>query len=58
MQAIAVVPETTTLRLVERPEPHIGTSDEIKVRMLRVGICGTDREQVADEIKAVLEWQA
>ena len=38
MQAIAVVPETTTLRLVDRPEPHIGTSDEIKVRMLRIDL--------------------
>src|SRR5215216_3897859 len=58
MQAIAVVPETTTLRLVDRPEPHIGTSDEIKVRMLRVGICGTDREQAAGGRARAAEGQA
>ena len=58
MQAIAVVPETTTLRLVDRPEPHIGASDEIKVQMLRVGICGTDREQAAGGRARAAEGQA
>jgi glucose 1-dehydrogenase len=32
---------------VERPEPSIAAPDEVKVRMIRVGICGTDREEVA-----------
>jgi threonine dehydrogenase-like Zn-dependent dehydrogenase len=47
MKAIAVVPGTTTVRLVDRPEPSIGAPDEIKLQILRVGICGTDREQAA-----------
>ena len=47
MKAIAVIPGTRTLRLVDRPEPSIAESDEIKLRVLRVGICGTDREEVA-----------
>ena len=47
MKAIAVIPGTRTLRLVDRPEPSIAESDEIKLRVLRVGICGTDREEAA-----------
>ena len=45
MKAIAVVPATQTIRLVDRPEPFITANDEIKVRMRRVGICGTDRDE-------------
>jgi len=29
------------LELVERPEPHAGPG-EVKIRVLRTGICGTD----------------
>ena len=47
MKAISVVPGTKTVRLVDRPEPSISGPDEIKVRVLRVGICGTDREEAA-----------
>jgi glucose 1-dehydrogenase len=47
MRAIAVIPGTKTVRLVDRPEPSISGPDEIKVRVLRVGICGTDREEAA-----------
>lgn len=47
MKAIAVVPGTTTLRLVDRSEPSITAPDEVKVQVLRVGICGTDREEAA-----------
>jgi threonine dehydrogenase-like Zn-dependent dehydrogenase len=32
---------------VERPEPAIAAPDEIKIRIIRVGICGTDREEVS-----------
>lgn len=47
MKAIAVVPGTPTVRLVDRPEPSIAAPDEVKARVLRVGICGTDREEAA-----------
>ena len=47
MKAIAVIPGTNIVRLVERPEPFIAGPDEIKLRVLRVGICGTDREEAA-----------
>jgi threonine dehydrogenase-like Zn-dependent dehydrogenase len=47
MKAIANIPNTSTLLLIERPEPMITTPDEVKLRVLRVGICGTDREEAA-----------
>jgi threonine dehydrogenase-like Zn-dependent dehydrogenase len=47
MKTIALVPGTTTLRLVDRPEPTITAPDQVKLRVLRVGICGTDREEAS-----------
>ncbi len=47
MKAIAIKPGTKNINLVDRPEPNIGAPDEVKVKVLRVGICGTDREEVA-----------
>ena len=47
MKAIAVVPGTRTVRIVDRPEPSIAEPDQVKLRVLRVGICGTDREEAA-----------
>jgi threonine dehydrogenase-like Zn-dependent dehydrogenase len=45
MKAVVLTPGTTKIRLVDVPEPRLGTPEEIKVRVLRVGICGTDREE-------------
>ena len=47
MKAIATIPNKSKLLLVERPEPMIHAPDEVKLRVLRVGICGTDREEAA-----------
>lgn len=47
MKAIALVPGTTDLRLVDRPEPNIERPDQIKLQVLQVGICGTDREEAS-----------
>ena len=47
MNAIAVVPGTKTVELVNRQEPAIVASDDIKLKVLRAGICGTDREEAA-----------
>jgi threonine dehydrogenase-like Zn-dependent dehydrogenase len=47
VKAIAIVPGAAGSRLVERPEPSIAKPDEVKVRIIRVGICGTDREEVS-----------
>jgi threonine dehydrogenase-like Zn-dependent dehydrogenase len=47
MKAISIFPGTKRLQLVDREEPRIHADDEIKLRVLRVGICGTDREEAA-----------
>src|SRR5512138_3136485 len=46
MKAISIIPGTQTVHLVDRPEPAITAPDEVKLRVVRVGICGTDREEV------------
>lgn len=45
MKAISLLPGTTNLDLKEVPEPSLERDDDIKVRILQVGICGTDREE-------------
>jgi len=45
MRAIAITPGSSAVRLTERPEPAVSSPDDVKVRVLRVGICGTDREE-------------
>ena len=47
MKAIAITPGTQNIQLVDRPEPKVSAQDEIKLRVLRVGICGTDREEAS-----------
>ena len=47
MKAVALTPGTTTIRLIDLPEPAITSPDDVKVRILRVGICGTDREEAS-----------
>lgn len=47
MQALAITPGTTEIALIDRPEPKIQQPTELKVKVLQVGICGTDREEAA-----------
>lgn len=47
MKSISIIPGTTSLKIINRPEPQITSPDDIKVHVLQVGICGTDREEVA-----------
>lgn len=44
MRAVAVFPDERQIRLVDHPEPGIVSSSQLKVRVLEVGLCGTDRE--------------
>jgi glucose 1-dehydrogenase len=44
MKAIAVFPKERAARLIEKPEPELGRDGSVKIRMLEVGICGTDKE--------------
>ncbi len=45
MKAIVLNCETKSLELEERAEPSIQHEKEIKLKVLEVGICGTDREE-------------
>jgi glucose 1-dehydrogenase len=44
MKAVGVFPGSRQVQLVETKAPQISMSGEVKLRMLDVGICGTDRE--------------
>jgi len=44
MRAIAVHPSSREVRLIDHPEPPMGQGSDVLVRVLEVGICGTDRE--------------
>ena len=60
MKAIAVIAGSSVVRLVDRDEPKLTADDEIKIRMIEVGICGTDREEAsggrADALPARRSW--
>lgn len=49
MKAIAVFPENRQVRLIEHEAPRLGSPTEVKLRMLEVGVCGTDKEICAFE---------
>jgi len=44
MKAVAVFPEKGKVRVIEVESPRIETPTQVKLRMVEVGICGTDRE--------------
>lgn len=50
MKALAIFPSDRTIRIVERhPEPEMTSPKHVTVRMLEVGLCGTDKEIAAFE---------
>ena len=44
MKAVAVFPGSQEVRLVEREPPRLTEPDQVTLRMLDIGICGTDKE--------------
>ncbi len=44
MKAIAVYPELKDIRVIDCPEPRLTSPNQVKLRAVNVGICGTDRE--------------
>jgi threonine dehydrogenase-like Zn-dependent dehydrogenase len=44
MKAVAVKPRTKSVEMIDIPEPILETPTQVKLRMLEVGVCGTDRE--------------
>ena len=45
MKAISILPGSGNIHLAEVEEPGITGPDEVKIKILQVGICGTDREE-------------
>ncbi|MBM3191387.1 MAG: alcohol dehydrogenase [Chlamydiae bacterium] len=45
MKAIVLTTGTDNVSLEEWPEPELQTDDDVKLKVLQVGICGTDREE-------------
>ena len=44
MRAVGVVPGEREVRLIEHEAPKITEVNQVKIRSLEVGVCGTDRE--------------
>jgi glucose 1-dehydrogenase len=44
MKAVAVFPGTREVRIVEQDVPRLLEPDQVMLRMLDIGICGTDKE--------------
>ncbi len=44
MKAVAVFPKTKEIKVIEHEVPQIAEPDQVKLRMLDIGVCGTDRE--------------
>src|SRR5579862_7351296 len=49
MRAVAVFPARREVRVIDHPEPPLASATQVKVRVLEVGVCGTDREIVSFE---------
>jgi glucose 1-dehydrogenase len=49
MKAIAVTPRIKEVAIINQPEPNIVSSNDVKLRMLEAGVCGTDKEICAFE---------
>lgn len=44
MKAVAIFPKERNVRLIDIPEPGLPGKEQVKLRMLQAGVCGTDRE--------------
>jgi threonine dehydrogenase-like Zn-dependent dehydrogenase len=49
MRAVAVVPERREVVVVSEEPPRLASPTDVRLRMLEVGVCGTDREICAFE---------
>lgn len=49
MKAVAVFPQTREVRVIEHEAPRMTEPDQVKLRILDIGICGTDKEICAFE---------
>ena len=49
MKAVGVFPVERRYEVIDHPEPKLSASGQVKLRMLEVGVCGTDKEIVSFE---------
>jgi len=49
MRAFAVFPGSKQYKVVDHPEPNLASPTQVKLRMLDIGVCGTDKEIAAFE---------
>ncbi len=47
MKAVALFQENAEIKLIDVSEPALTLPDHVKLRVLQVGICGTDREEAS-----------
>jgi threonine dehydrogenase-like Zn-dependent dehydrogenase len=47
MRAVAVFPTEREVRVIDHPEPKLTSATQARMRVLEVGVCGTDREIVS-----------
>jgi threonine dehydrogenase-like Zn-dependent dehydrogenase len=44
MRAVAMFPTEKKIRVIDRPSPTLEKDSQVRLRMLEVGVCGTDHE--------------
>src|SRR2546430_16604710 len=44
MRAVATFPSEKEIRVIDRPQPSLEEDSQVRLRMLEVGVCGTDHE--------------
>lgn len=44
MKAVAIVPRTRDIRILDHPDPKMFSPTDVTLRVLEVGVCGTDKE--------------
>ncbi len=44
MKAVAVFPGSHEVKVIEQEDPRISQPDQVTLRMMDIGICGTDKE--------------
>src|SRR5215469_5095630 len=49
MKAVAVFPGSREVKVIEQEDPRISRPDQVMLRVLDIGICGTDKEICAFE---------
>ncbi|OJH34733.1 glucose 1-dehydrogenase [Cystobacter ferrugineus] len=49
MKAVVLFPKDRKVKVIDVPEPRLGSPTQVRVRTLEVGVCGTDREVARGE---------